>query len=212
MKYTLQNKLGAWALISLLCLALVPTAGCKAPTVAQVAQDIVNWTPALQSAVATIDASAGMLLPADAVIFSTVTQGIDAGSNLLVNQAKVYLANPSASALGQLQAQVVAFQQQVNASLLAAAKIVDAKSQTLVMNAINGVATIVLAIMALVTSISNKAAIARMAQDSPIKLASLPRQNLDAAIPVVAAHYGESMAQAQAQVLTAHTQLVAMGF
>lgn len=211
MKFNLQNKLGAWALISLLCVSLVTITGCKATTVAQ---DIVNWTPALQAAVYTADSAAAMLLPADAVIINAATADFDTVSNELVAQAKAYLANPSASLLGQLQAQVVTFQQQVNGALLASAKIVDAKSQTLVMNAINAVAMIVTAIVALVASISSKVAVARMAQDSTIKLADLPApaQNLDAAIPVVAGHYGESMALAQAQVLTAHTMLVQAGF
>ena len=210
MNLNLQNKLGAWALIALL-LPMPFFGGCKAATVAQ---DIVNWTPALQAAVYTADSAAAMLLPADAAIINAATNGFDAASNALVAQAKAYLANPSASLLGQLQAQVVTFQQQVNGSLLAAAKIVDAKSQTLVMNAINAVAMIVTAIVALVASISSKIAVAKMAQDSTIKLADLPApaQNLDAAMPVVAAHYGESMAAAQAQVLTAHMQLVQAGF
>jgi hypothetical protein len=73
-----------------------------------------------------------------------------------VAQAKAYLANPTASVLAQLQAAVVAFQQQVNASLLQAAKITNPNSQQQVLNAINAVATVVLAILALVQSISSK--------------------------------------------------------
>src|ERR1035438_1130029 len=59
-------KLGAWALISLL-LPLPFMTGCSGVTVAQ---DIVNWTPALQSAVATVDSTAALLAPADAPIRS----------------------------------------------------------------------------------------------------------------------------------------------
>ena len=84
------------------------------------AQDIVNWTPALQSAVATVDSTAALLAPADAPLFAAATVGFDAASNLLMAQAKAYLANPSASALAQLQNQVVILQQQVNAALLQA--------------------------------------------------------------------------------------------
>jgi hypothetical protein len=110
-----QTKLGAIMLIALLLSSTMT--GCSA---ANVAQDIVNWTPSLESAVATVDSTAALLAPADAPIFATATAGFDATANLLVAQAKAYLANPSASVLAELQTQVVTFQQQVNSSLLAA--------------------------------------------------------------------------------------------
>ena len=47
-------KLGVWMLIALL-VPLPWMQGCSGVTVAQ---DIVNWTPALQSAVATVDSTA----------------------------------------------------------------------------------------------------------------------------------------------------------
>jgi hypothetical protein len=57
-------KLGVWALIALL---LPFTAGCSGTSVAQ---NIVNWTPTLQSAVATVDSTATLLDPLDAPIFT----------------------------------------------------------------------------------------------------------------------------------------------
>ena len=159
-------RLGCWALIALL-LQLPFVSGCNASTVAQ---NIVNWTPALQSAVATVNSTAALLDPADAPIFIAATAGFDAASNVLVAQAKAYLANPTASVLAQLQAAVVALQQQVNASLLHAARITNPLSQQRVLNAINAVATVVMAILALVASISSKADKARMAAQSSIKL------------------------------------------
>src|SRR5580698_9198376 len=118
-------KLGSWALIALL-LSLPFAAGCSGATVAQ---DIVNWTPALQSAVATVDSTAALLAPADSPIFTAATIGFDAASNLLVAQAKAYLANPSAGTLSQIQTQVVTFQQRIDSALLQAARIVDPSSQ-----------------------------------------------------------------------------------
>ena len=111
-----QAKLGAWALIALL-LPLPLIGGCSETTVAQ---DIVNWTPALQSAVATVDSAAAVLAPADAPIFTAATAGFNAASNLLTTQAKAYLTNPSEGTLAQLQNQIVTFEQQVNAALLQA--------------------------------------------------------------------------------------------
>lgn len=202
-------KLGAWAMIALL-LPLPFVGGCSGTTVAQ---DIVNWTPALESAVATLDSTAALLAPADAPIFTAATIGFDAASGVLVGQAKVYLANPSASALAQLQTQVVTFQQQVNTSLLQAAKIVDPSSQVHALAAIQGVATIVSAILALVESVSSKGAVAQMAADSTVKLAEVePYLDEGRAAEIVAGHYGEPVAWARLQVRRAEWNAVQAGF
>jgi len=193
-------KLGAWALIALL-LPLPWMQGCSGITVAQ---DIVNWTPALDSAVATVDSTAALLAPADAPIFTAATTGFDAASLLLVNQAKAYLANPSAGVLAQLQSQVVTFQQQVSAALLQAGRIVDGNSRQHALLAIQAVSTIVTAILALVQSVSSKADVARMAAGAGIKLAAVePFLDSAQASRIVAAHYGEPLAAAQMQVAQA---------
>jgi hypothetical protein len=203
------SKLGAWALIALL-LQLPFVSGCSGTSVAQ---DIVNWTPALQSAVATVDSTAALLAPADAPIFVAATVGFDAASNLLVAQAKAYLANPTAPVLEQLQAAVVAFQQQVNASLLQAAKITNPNSQQTVLNAINAVGTVVLAMLALVQSVSSKVAVARMASQSHLKLAAVrPYLDEDKAAAMVASHYGEPVEWARAQVAQVELSTAQAGF
>jgi hypothetical protein len=202
-------KLGAWALIALL-LPLPATAGCSGVTVAQ---DIVNWTPALQSAVATVDSTAALLAPLDAPIFTAATIGFDAASNLLVGQAKAYLANPTASALAQMQTQIVTFQQQVNAALLQAAKIVNPASQQHAMAATQAVAAIVTAILALVQSISSKAQVARMAAQSTIKLAAVqPYLDGFQEAGIVAGHYGEPVELARVQVAQAEFAQAQAGF
>src|ERR1035437_459473 len=142
-----SQVLCALMLSSLLLMGTMAITSCNGKTVAQ---DIVNWTPMLQSAVATVDSTATLLAPQYAPIFLAATVGFDAASDLLVAQAKAYLANPSAGVLAQLQAAVVAFQQQVNASLLSAAKITDPLTQQHVLNAVNAVATVVEAMLALV--------------------------------------------------------------
>ena len=68
---------------------------------------------------------------------------------------------------------MVALQQNVSGATLSALKIVDQKSQTLAMNAIDAVGTIINAILALVISVSSKAAVAQMAALSSIKLAQV---------------------------------------
>jgi len=201
--------MGVWMLIALL-IPLPWMQGCSAESVAK---DIVNWTPALQSAVATVDSTASLLAPADAPIFSAATNGFDAASNLLVAQAKAYLANPSASTLQQLQTQVVTFQQQVSTALLAAAKIVDPNSQVHALSVLQAVATIVNTILSLVASISSKAAVTKMSAATGIKLAMLrPYLDETRAAELLAAHYGESPAQARAQVARAEQLEMNAGF
>jgi hypothetical protein len=202
-------KLGAWALIALL-LPLPLMGGCSGTTVAQ---DIVNWTPALESAVATVDSTAALLMPVDAPIFAAATVGFDAAANLLVAQAKAYLANPTAGVLAQMQNQVVTFQQQVNAALLQAAKVVDSVSQQHALAAIQAVGTIVSAMLALVQSVSSKAAVAQMAARSSIKLVQVrPYINEGKAAEIVAGHYGEPVELAQLQVARAEYSVAQAGF
>jgi hypothetical protein len=190
-------KLGAWALIALL-LPLPFVGGCSGTTVAR---DIVNWTPALQRAVAMVDLTAALLAPADAPAFAAATIGFDAASNLLVAQAKAYLANPSAGVLAQMQIQIVTFQQQVNVALLQSGKILDSASQQHALASIQVVGTIVSALLALVQTVSSKADVAQMASLSSIKMAAV-RRFLDEgkAAELVAGHYGEPLALAQIQV------------
>jgi hypothetical protein len=192
---------------------LIPLPWMQGCTGTSVAENIVNWTPALQSAVATLDSTAALLAPADAPIFAASTVGFDAASNLLAAQAKAYLANPSASVLAQLQNQIVTFQQQVNTALLQAARIVDQKSQQHALAAIQGVGTIVTAILALVESISSKAQVAQMAAESGVKLAAVePYLDEGRAAEIVAAHYGEPVEVARTQVAQAERAEMSAGF
>ncbi len=202
-------KLGAWALIALLLSGTTMTA-CSGISVAQ---NIVNWTPALQSAVAVVNSTASVLDPSAAPIFTAATVGFDAASNTLEAEAKSYLANPTAGILVQLQTAVVTFQQQVNASLLAAAKITNPASQQKALADINAVGTVVNSILALVESISSKTAVARMAAHSTIKLAMVrPYLNESSAAVTVAAHYDEPVEMARLQVAQTELSAARAGF
>ena len=193
-------KLGAWLLIVLL-LPLPWLQGC---TRDQTARDIVSWTPSLQSAVTAVDSTAVVLDPAAAPLFAAATAGFDAASNLLVAQARAYLAHPSAGTLAQLQNQIVNLQQQVNGSLLAAAHIVNPTSRQHAMAALQAVAAIVSCILALVQSISSRAEVARMASASTIKSAVVMRYIDDSrSAEIVAVHYRESQPLAQQQMAQA---------
>jgi hypothetical protein len=203
-----QAKLGVWMLISLLIMSTMT--GCSAVSVAQ---DIVNWTPSLESAIATVDSTASLLAPADAPLFAAATQGFDAAANLLEGQAKAYLANPSASVLAQLQEQIVTFQQKVNGSLLAVTRIVDSASQKHALQAIQAVATIVNAMLALVEQVSSKAAVAHMAQAAQIKLAVVEQLiDREQRVEMVARHYDEPVAVARIQVAETEKDAVRAGF
>jgi hypothetical protein len=189
-----------------------PVTGCNG---SQVAQDIVTWVPPLQSAVATVDSTISLLAPADALLLTGITAGFDAASNLISNQAKAYLANPTATLLATFQQQILTFQQSVNAALLSAAKITNPASQQKTLTAVNGVATIISAILALVTQIKgNTPAIAaqvtvKTAQLEPIlDRPYLHRQT----VAIVAQHYGISDFTAQGIVTTGRQQLIVSGY
>jgi hypothetical protein len=204
-----QARLGAWALIALL-LPLPFMGGCSETAVAQ---DIVNWTPALQSAVATVDSAAAVLAPADAPIFTAATAGFNAAANLLTTQAKAYLADPSEGTLAQLQNQIVTFEQQVNTALLQAGKIVNPASQQHALAAIEAVGTVVTSILALVQSVSTKAQVEQMAGGAKIKLAAVrPYLNEVESAGMVAEHYGEPIAIAHVQMEQAEAAAVQAGF
>jgi hypothetical protein len=203
------GKLGVLMLVALLMSSLV-SSGCSGATVAQ---DIVNWTPALQSAVTAVDATAAVLDPAAAPIFAAATAGFDAADAELVAQAKAYLAAPSASVLARLQAAVVTFQQTVNAALLKVAGVGSPAAQQKALADIQGVSAIVNTILALVTSISSKAAVARMAADSPIKLAALRRYEArQTTTDLIAAHYEVSSWAARRAAVNSEAQLTWAGF
>lgn len=173
---TSTTKMGGVALIAILLMGTM--AGCTKANGIKAAQDIVNWTPSLTSAVNTIDATASLILPADAVIFTAATAGFDAASALVVQYAKAYLANPSASILVNLQTAIMTLEQNTNQALLQVAGIKDANSQKLALAAISGVATIVTTILALVQSVSSVAQLHQMSEMSTVKLSSV-RQYLD---------------------------------
>lgn len=208
-----QSTSGAILKSLMLISLLLPLPFAEGCTANSVAQQIVNWTPAMQSAVATVDATATVLDPADAELFQTATAGFNAASNLLAVQAKAYLANPSADTLAQLQTQVVALQQQVNAALLSAARITNSASQQKALAAIQAVATAVIAILALVQSVSSKQAVAQMAAASTVKLAVVtPYLDREAAAETMARHYGEQIAVAREQVVQSSDILEEAGF
>ena len=204
-----QAKLGTWALIALL-LPLPFMGGCSKT---EVAQNIVNWTPALQSAVASVDSAGALLAPADAPVFAAATAGFNAASNLMTAQAKAYMANPSASTLAQMQNQVVIFQQQVNAALLQAARIVNAASQQHALATIQAVGTVVSAILALVQSVSTKADVAQMASRATVKMAAVQAyMNREQAAAIVAEHYDEPIVVARVQMAQVEQSEVMAGF
>jgi hypothetical protein len=204
-----QSKLGGLALIALL-LPLPFMGGCSGTTVAR---NIVDWTPALRGALASVDSAGAVLSPGDAPVFAVATAGFDAAAELLIAQAKAYLANPSAGTLAQMQVQVVALQQQVNTAMLLAARIVNPASQQHALAAIQTVGTVVTVMLAMVQSVSSKSAVAQMASASKVKISAvLPLVNERRAAEMVAVHYGEPVALAQIQAAQVQQAEICAGF
>lgn len=182
--------LGGIALCALLLSSTFATVGCSKQTGINVAQEIVNWTPPLTNAANTITATLAMLDPVSAPIFAAATAGFDAAAQLVIQYAKAYLANPSASALTNLQTAITTLEQNVDAALLKAAGITDPHSQQLAIAAINGIGTVATTILALVQSVSTKAELRQMSDRSTIKLAQV-RPLMDAqGMTGIGARYG----------------------
>ena len=204
-----QAKLGVWALIALL-MPLTFLGGCSGRIVAQ---NIVDWTPALQSAVASVDSAVAVLSPDDVPAYAAATAGFDAAAELMIAQAKAYLANPSAETLAQMQVQVVTLQQQVNAAMLQAVRIVNPESQKHALAAIQAVGTVVAVMLSLVQSVSSKDAVAQMANASTVKMSAvLPLVDQGLVAEMVAAHYGEPVVVARMQVAQVERAEMAAGF
>lgn len=195
------TKLGVIALICLLLIA--PMAACSAKSVAQ---DIVNWTPALDAAASTIATLDPALLP-EAAGFIAVTGAVKA-------EAAAYLATPTATALQRLQVAVVTAQQAVNVALLDAVKIGRTQDGAAhAVAALQTYMTIVNTILALVASVSTKGEVAAMASASPVKLAEVePYAPLTQAGTLVAAHYGIDWADGMTRVIDGQDRLAAAGF
>jgi hypothetical protein len=205
-----RNKLGAFALIAVLLGFTIPAAtGCSEATIAQ---NIVNWTPALESTAATAAATFSVLQPQDAALVGAGLLAFNTGANLVDAQAKAYLANPSATVLQQLQTAVVTFQQQVNATLLSAAKITNPQSQQTVTAAVNAVSTVINSIFALIAGIKGNT-ITAMVTNKTVTLAMTKAYRDDElAVEMIAMHYGESVDDARAQVVQGEQTLAAAGF
>ena len=201
-----QSLVGAWALI-----ALTISGSMTACSASSVAQDIVTWTPLIISTANTVSSVVQSLAPADAAIIGAATVGFDAAANLLDQQAAAYLKNPSATLLGQLQAQVTALSQNVNAALLKALQVGAADRQKVV-SAIQALAVGVTAVLALVESISKGSAKAAL-QVSATKIAQIePLLDTPADRQLVAAHYGVSDEEAGRLMARSAGLLTAQGF
>lgn len=164
------EKLGAWALISLLLVGMTPV-GCTQQQKITVAQEIVNWTPSIVSAVDTVATTVAILDPQYALIIAPANTGFDVLASGLRSAANDYLANPNQTTLAFLQAEVVKFQQSVNTTLLEVAQIKDARSQQMAKAAVSSLATIINTVLGLVQSISTKAQVTAMAAQVHVTLA-----------------------------------------
>jgi hypothetical protein len=174
------------------------------------AQQIVNWTPVIDSALTEIGGIASTLLPQDALIIQPLMAGLIVGQNLLSAQAKTYLANPSAATLQQLQAQALALQTNINAAVLASIRVSNPASQQAILTKLNAGLTGVSAILALIIGI--KGSTLTPASVTAPKLSQvLPLLDERQSIALVAQHYGEPQFMAAYQVHRGESALLAAG-
>ena len=201
----------AISLASIVCLwaAMITTTGCNGTTVAQ---DIVSWNPTIQSTAATVAAAVSILQPQDAILVAVALAGFKGAGDLCVAEANAYFANPGASTLQLLQAAVVAFEQQINASLLAAARIIDPKSQQIVVAALGAVGAAINAVLALIAGIKGNT-LAAMGVKTKVKISQVKHLYNPSAVNMeIAAHYQISQRYAGIAVRDNTQMLMAMGF
>jgi hypothetical protein len=201
----------AISLASIVCLwaAMITTTGCTGTTVAQ---NIVSWNPTIQSTAATVAAAVSILQPQDALLVAIALAGFKGAGDLCVAEANAYLANPGASTLQLLQAAVVAFEQQINASLLAAARIIDPKSQQIMVAALGAVGAAINAVLALIAGIKGNT-LSAMGVKVPIKISQVRHLYNPAAVNMeIAVHYGLSQQYAGIAVQNNTQMLMALGF
>jgi hypothetical protein len=206
MKFNLQSKLGAWALIAVLMLGIVPTVGCSGQSVAQ---QIVGWTPFIDSALTTLGSVAGSLSPQDSVIIDPVVTALVTSQNLLKNQAQAYLANPTAGVLAQLQAQAVTFQQSLNSAVLTALKITNSDSQKRIIAQIQVVLTGATAVLALLQTIKGNTLTVTTGSVTTSQV--LPYLDESKSVALVAEHEGVPSFVASYRVHQAEASLIAAG-
>jgi hypothetical protein len=183
--------------------------GCSPSSIAQ---QVVDWTPSLQSTAATVAATVELLVPEDAVIIKAALVGFDAATNLAVAEAKAYLANPGQTTLQALQTGVTTLQQQVNSALLQAAKIVNPKSQQAVTAALNAVATVINSIFALILSIKGNTLATAAKTAKVIRLRDLPYSDQEQAVTIVAEHYRITRDEASIRVNGGEALIWTAGF
>jgi hypothetical protein len=211
--FSLKKRIGVWfAAHWFVFFVTASTVACNGTTIAQ---DIVNWTPTIQSTAATVASVVSSLAPQDALIIGAALVGFDAGSNLVCSESKAYLANPGQTALQALQTGAVTFQQQISAALLAAVRITNPQSQATISLALNGGLVAMNAILALIQQIKGNtlpATVKAVAMNHPITMRQTANyRDSEASIQLVANHYWETRAAAKAQVERAEWNLETAG-
>jgi len=157
------------AILGLLFPILV-LAGCTGgKTSISIAQAIVNHASEAVAAAQTVDTILATLDPALAGAINTGNQAFAAVASVIKADATAYLANPSTDKWTNLQTEVTAFEQSINASVLKAAGI----NNPIVLVALQGLGLAVTTILGFIQSLSTKAQLEVMSRESPIKLATV---------------------------------------
>ncbi len=192
MKLISSRLLGGVALCLLTLSSGFMVTGCTKQQKLNVAEQIVNWQPAADSAVqTTLTILEGLTPdPAAQAVEAVIQKSLQGAGTIVRNAAQSYIDNPTNSNLQALQQIVVSVQQTINAQILQAAQISNPASQKSVLQAINGVGTIFNTILSLVQSISSQAQLKAMSEASPIKFAQVRALMDTAAMDRAGARYG----------------------
>lgn len=167
-------------------------AGCKGgQTSLNVAKFVQNETPAIESAADAIATAVATLLPADAILTNAALATFNATLNSVDAVAKAYIANPSPSALTNLENALVAVQNSIGTTIASLGKLgIPSDVLLTITGGVNFATTIILALLGAVQSVSTKAQLDNMRSLETVKVASLrPFMDRNAAEQIAAANH-----------------------
>lgn len=172
LRRSLQSLVAAVVLI--LCIPVFT--GCTASQKQTTLQIITTVNSRLPEVVAAADTAAQVVAsldPASALLIEPADAAFDTLAKTLQALLTAYIANPSATALQQIQTAINTLESNVNTSVLAAAGIKNSASQALALAALKGLLTVVTIVFALISQTESVAMLEELRRTNTIHFAKV---------------------------------------
>jgi len=172
----LKGTMGAITAAIVISALLLTTTGCSSQqklTVTQVVQKVDAALPSIIAAATPVAAMIEQLNPADATAIGVKADAFVTLATQAKQLADAYLANPTTSALQQLQTAINTLQQNVSSATLNAVGIKDAESQAKAKLILGGFATLVAIVFGAISTTQTQAQLKALADTHTINMAAL---------------------------------------